>query len=138
VKIEQLVDLEAVALQMNQLFYNLIGNALKFARKGVAPVICISGHKMEPEQLKKFETLDSGRDYYKIEVRDNGVGFNQKYADKIFTIFQRLNDNSIHGGYGIGLAICNKVVQNHKGVIFATGTEYEGACFTIILPFKHH
>ena len=69
-----------------------------------------------------------------IEFQDNGIGFNQNYANKIFTIFQQLNERSSYSGYGIGLAICQKVVQNHKGIIFAKGIEQQGANFTLILP----
>lgn len=136
IRVETLQTIEAVPLQMNQLFYNLIGNALKFSRKNVQPVITVTGQPFEIPDHPKYAELSPGEKYFKFEVRDNGIGFNQDYADQIFTIFQRLNDNSMYGGYGIGLAICKKIVDNHRGVIYAEGVEDEGASFIIVLPEK--
>ncbi len=136
ITIENLEVIEAVPLQMNQLFYNLIGNALKFTRKNVVPTVTVKGERLHSAYRPKFPELNMEEEYFKIEVRDNGIGFNQDYANQIFTIFQRLNDNSVYGGYGIGLAICKKIIDNHKGFIYAEGKEYEGACFIIVLPIK--
>ncbi len=135
VSIEHLEVIEAVPLQMNQLFYNLVGNALKFAHKNVAPVITVKGQRVSGGH-PKFPDLDPEAQYLKIEVQDNGIGFNQQYAKNIFTIFQRLNANSVYGGYGIGLAISKKIIDNHKGFILAESEEYKGACFVIVLPLK--
>ena len=132
---DPLHTIEAFPLQMNQLFFNLIGNALKFAKKNTAPVITITANKLSGEKKKSFLQLAQNKEYYEIRFQDNGIGFNQGYAEQIFTIFQRLNERSLFGGYGIGLAICLKVVNNHKGIIFAEGKEQTGAIFTVIIPF---
>ena len=85
---------------------------------------------------ERYTELDPGKAYVAITVSDNGIGFEQVFAAKIFTVFQRLNDLSSFGGYGIGLALCKKVVQTHKGLIFAEGALKQGATFTIILPLQ--
>jgi light-regulated signal transduction histidine kinase (bacteriophytochrome) len=81
--------------------------------------------------------LKLNREYYKISLRDNGIGFDKVYADKIFQIFQRLHGKSEYAGSGIGLAICRKIADNHKGLIFAESEPGKGSLFTIILPNKH-
>ncbi len=134
INIDALPKIEAVPLQMNQLFFNLIGNALKFTKRGVQPVIKIIAEPLGQKPEADFPELEKEKDYIKIMVQDNGIGFDQTFATKIFTVFQRLNDRSNFGGYGIGLALCKKVVQTHKGVIFAEGELKQGAKFTIILP----
>ncbi len=128
--------IEAIPLQINQLFYNLISNALKFVRKGLVPLITITASKLTHEKKGLYPQLNADKDYYEIKFQDNGIGFNQEYANKIFTIFQRLNERSKFSGYGIGLSICSKVVSNHQGIIFAEGREQEGATFTVIVPIK--
>jgi light-regulated signal transduction histidine kinase (bacteriophytochrome) len=133
---DRLPVVEAVSLQMNQLFFNLFGNALKFSSKKIAPVITITANKLTDEIKKSLLNLQAERDYCEIIFRDNGIGFDQEYADKIFTIFQRLNEQSLFGGYGIGLALCRKIVENNNGIIYAEGKQMEGASFTIILPYK--
>jgi two-component system, LuxR family, sensor kinase FixL len=125
----------AVPLQMNQLFYNLIGNALKFTKRNIKPIITITTTDVSTDEKNDWQ-LEPLKDYVEIFVRDNGIGFEQNYANKIFTIFQRLNDRSEYGGYGIGLALCKKVLDAHKGRIFAEGKLKEGATFKIILPVK--
>jgi two-component system CheB/CheR fusion protein len=74
--------------------------------------------------------------YVEIIFKDNGIGFEQKYADQIFTIFQRLHNKESYSGTGIGLALCKKIIENHEGEIFAESKENEGAVFHIILPLK--
>jgi PAS domain S-box-containing protein len=133
-----LPSLEAIPLQMNQLFYNLIGNALKFSRRNERPAIGISCRKLQTEEVRQHPQLEPGRTYYEISISDNGIGFNQDYAEKIFTIFQRLNEKSRFVGYGIGLALCRKIVLNHGGVIMAEGQPGEGATFRFILPEKQN
>ncbi len=134
---DSLPVIEAIPLQMNQLFFNLIGNALKFSKKDQPPVISVKAVLLSQEEKGSFEQLNQDLDYRAITVKDNGIGFNQEYASKIFTIFQRLNDKSIYGGYGIGLALCKKVADTHCGIVYAEGRPKEGAAFTIILPDKH-
>jgi len=133
INLHPLPVITGVPLQINQLFYNLIGNALKFSRRGVSPVISISAQQVSDQQKNEWE-LSYWSHYVEIRVEDNGIGFDQHYASKIFTIFQRLNDRSQYGGYGIGLALCKKVVDAHRGRIFAEGKLKEGALFRIILP----
>ncbi len=112
--------IKAVPAQMNRLFYNLINNSLKFSRKGIAPVIKID--------FQRYST------YIKIIVRDNGIGFEQVYAEKIFNLFQRLHAKHSYKGSGIGLSLCKKIIEIHQGEIFAVSEEHEGAAFHIKLP----
>lgn len=125
---------QAVSLQVNQLFYNLVNNALKFSKPDESPVIEITSEPAAPEMYKSFPDLEAGVAYTHITVKDNGIGFKQDYGEKIFTIFQRLNDRSQYDGFGIGLAICKKVVANHKGIIYAESTPGVGSSFHIVLP----
>lgn len=134
VEIAPLPVIEAVSLQMNQLFFNLIGNALKFTKRGVHPFIRISAEPLTEERKQAMQDLKQDKEYTAITIQDNGMGFDQAFASKIFTVFQRLNDRSSFGGYGIGLALCKKVVQAHKGLIFAEGELMKGAKFTVVLP----
>ena len=129
-----LPTIDAVPLQMNQLFFNLIGNALKFTRRGIQPVIRITAEPFSEQLYLQFPELEPNKTYTKISVQDNGIGFDQAFASKIFTVFQRLNDRSTYEGFGIGLALCKKVVQVHKGIISAEGELNKGAKFTFILP----
>ncbi|RUT69558.1 PAS domain S-box protein [Flavobacterium cupreum] len=134
VKLGKLPVITAVALQMNQLFYNLISNALKFCKNDDS--ICkieISSRKLNKAQIKKYPTLNADREYYKIVIKDNGIGFNKQYENKIFTIFQRLHNNEVYSGTGIGLSIGKKIVENHKGIIYSRAEENVGAEFHIIL-----
>jgi len=125
--------MECIPLQMNQLFYNLVNNALKFSVKERFPEMNITIDHVGKEEIDRFN-LEATLNYHKISFRDNGIGFDQKYADKIFVIFQRLNSRLTYSGSGIGLALCRKIVLNHHGVIYAEGQEGEGATFTCILP----
>jgi PAS domain S-box-containing protein len=131
-KVDSLLSVPGIPSQLSQLFYNLIGNALKFSATYRLPEICIRGEIISRESEPGTEPGN----FYKIEVIDNGIGFDQQYAEKIFVVFQRLGSASAYSGHGIGLAICNKIVANHNGVIYATGKPGEGACFTVILPLK--
>ena len=137
VHVSSLPTIDAIPLQMNQLFYNLIGNALKFQRAGVPPVLRISSQRLGAAEITRYPNLDQDRTYYRIVVQDNGIGFHQEFVDKIFVIFQRLNAKERFPGTGIGLAICRKIVQNHRGEIQAIGKEGEGAEFHVLLPQIH-
>jgi PAS domain S-box-containing protein len=130
-----LPEIEAVPSEMKQLFTNLLSNAIKFRRKEEAPKIAVIVRKLTKEEKKAYH-LQPLRTFYKIDVRDNGIGFEEEYGDKIFQIFQRLHGKSEYPGSGIGLAICKKIVENHKGIIFAHSILNEGATFTVILPEK--
>lgn len=119
---------------MNQLMHNLIGNAIKFSRRGVQSYISIRCKYLTDKDLKNYDVKDASSKYVSLEIQDNGIGFSPTYAEQIFGIFQRLNDKAGYSGYGIGLALCRKIVDNHRGLIMAKGQEDQGATFTIILP----
>ncbi|PUZ21857.1 histidine kinase [Chitinophaga parva] len=125
--------IHAIPVQMQQLFSNLIGNALKFAEK--APRIRIRAAEATPEQVAAQPSLDKHQRYLRLQFADNGIGFDQVYAEQIFTIFQRLHDRRTYQGTGIGLAICKKIVLRHRGAISAEASEEKGACFQVYLPW---
>lgn len=131
---KDLPTIDGIPLQMSQLFGNLVSNALKFSREDVAPVIQISSTIMAADEVNKYFTPDAHTTYYNIAVKDNGIGFNPEYADRIFNIFQRLHGRAEYAGTGIGLAMCKKIAQNHHGDIYATTGNDGGAIFNVILP----
>jgi two-component system CheB/CheR fusion protein len=130
VKRGELGEVSGVRGQMRQLFQNLILNSLKFNNKD-NPKVFISRKGISKEEAKAYG-IDAAK-YVCIEVADNGIGFEDQFSDKIFGLFQRLNGN-IYQGTGIGLSICKKIVDNHKGFISAKGKPGEGATFRILLP----
>ncbi len=132
----KLPTLEAIPFQMSQLFHNLISNSLKFSKEGVPPVITITSRKFSKKEIEKYTNFKMCIPYVEIIFKDNGIGFEQKYADQIFTIFQRLHNKESYSGTGIGLALCKQIIENHQGKIFADSKENEGAVFHIILPLK--
>jgi PAS domain S-box-containing protein len=134
IKAEGLPNISAIPVQMHQLFYNLINNALKFSQPGVPPVIEISAKTAGPKQMETFQSRDVDKQYFEIVVKDNGIGFEQSYAEQIFNIFQRLHSRTEFSGTGIGLALCKKVVVNHHGSIYALSEKGKGAAFHILLP----
>lgn len=133
VEIGALPDIEADPLQMRQLFQNLIGNALKFRRPEVKPVVKISG-EISARKPEEAGPGASGPTECQILVADNGIGFEDKYAERIFQVFQRLHNRNEYAGSGIGLAICRKITERHGGGISARGVPAQGATFTIRLP----
>lgn len=134
VESEKLPVIECIPFQMNQLFYNLIGNAIKFSKKGFPGLIKIKVRFLSDTEVQENQALRTGNSYCELTFQDNGIGFSPRYAEQIFAIFQRLNDKSLYGGYGIGLALCRKIVDNHRGLIYAKGKEDEGATFVVVLP----
>lgn len=132
---DKLPVLEAVPLQLSQLFNNLISNALKYVAGNTKPEIEIKSLPVLPEDLL-FTGVLQGMQYHKLEFSDNGIGFDQQYAEKIFNIFQRLHGKKEYVGTGIGLAMCKKIAQNHHGTIYAKSTPEKGATFTVLLPRK--
>ena len=130
VEIGALPTLEADPLQMRQLLQNLISNGLKFARPGEPPVVQVESRilpKMEGNgEISCFELL----------VRDNGIGFEEIYLDRIFELFQRLHGRQEYEGTGMGLAICRKIVERHGGTITARSAPEEGATFVVNLPLR--
>ena len=131
---ERLPVIEAIPLQINQLFYNLISNALKFSKQEAAPVITITFRILGEKEVEKRKALSSNPSYVEISVADNGIGFDQQYSKKIFSIFQRLHTREFYSGTGIGLALCKTIALNHHGEIYAIAIENEGAIFKVILP----
>ncbi|MGM9508412.1 PAS domain-containing protein [Larkinella sp. GY13] len=129
---DELPILNAIPQQLNQLFSNLIGNSLKFSEKN--PEIRVSSALLLPEEVRATPNLQSDRAYVKLNFKDNGIGFEQQYAEQIFTIFHRLNGRKSYSGTGIGLALCKKIVENHRGLITAESELNKGASFTIYLP----
>jgi signal transduction histidine kinase len=119
--------------QMKQLFTNLLSNAIKFRKPGEPPFIDISSELISDRE-KSNHLLNNDLKYYKIIIRDSGIGFEQEYALKIFQIFQRLHGKAEYPGSGIGLAICKKIVENHNGIVYAESSPGEGAVFSVILP----
>jgi len=100
----------------------------------VQPILNITATQFSLENENGNVSAEGTNGYYNIEVRDNGIGFKQEYADQIFNIFQRLHGKSEYSGTGIGLAMCKKIAQNHQGDIYATGSTEDGAVFNVILP----
>lgn len=135
IDVGKLADLDMVPGQMKQLFQNLILNSLKFTRPDTAPEIKIAGEFIDSNSFTA-PAGDTGA-YYRISVCDNGIGFDEIYAERIFEIFQRLNQKDAFEGSGIGLSIVKKIVDRHHGQIRATGKRGEGACFTCIFPVMH-
>lgn len=137
ISIKELPTIEAVKLQMNQLFYNLIGNALKFISPERTPEITIDSMVLPEEEVKMYIRSPKAHvPYYKISVKDNGIGFDVAYSEHIFEVFKRLHRHQVYPGSGIGLALCRQIVTNHAGHLFAESTLNAGATFHIILPQK--
>jgi light-regulated signal transduction histidine kinase (bacteriophytochrome) len=126
VEIAPLPTIDADALQMRQLFQNLLGNALKFHKPNEPPVIRVTGATRNGSTPPRLE----------LTVQDNGIGFDQKYADRIFTIFQRLHGRGEYEGTGVGLAICKKIVERHGGTITTASEPGRGTTFTVTLPMQ--
>lgn len=123
------------ASQLRQLFQNLLTNALKFRRTDVRPIITVSRRLVAAAALPQtVHPTRTAAIYYRIDVADNGVGFDDKYVDRIFQVFQRLHGRNEFAGTGIGLAICEKVAANHGGAITATSQPGQGATFSVYLP----
>ncbi|MEX1240480.1 MAG: ATP-binding protein [Cyclobacteriaceae bacterium] len=127
--------LEAVTSEMTQLFGNILSNAIKFRKNQGLAEINLHSTKLGRNE-KHALGLPQNNTFHKIEVQDNGIGFEPEYSERIFQIFQRLNGKSEYPGSGIGLAICKKIVEKHNGLIFAKSQPDQGATFTIILPEK--
>ena len=134
VRRDHLPIIEAIPLQINQLFYNLVGNALKFSRKGIPPVIDISARMLLPKETESKFRLNGQLSYAEICFNDNGIGFEQQFSEQIFSIFERLNNKQQYSGTGIGLALCKKIVEHHQGGIRAEARENKGAAFYVLLP----
>lgn len=133
---EPLPVLNIIPSQVQQLFNNLIDNALKYSKTDISPVIRITS-KIVPGELVTGYGLKKIAHYHCINFTDNGIGFDQKYANKIFEIFQRLHGKTEYSGTGIGLTICKKVIQNHNGYITASGNPGIGSTFSLYFPIEN-
>jgi light-regulated signal transduction histidine kinase (bacteriophytochrome) len=130
---EHLPQAKVIPSQMRQLLQNLISNSIKFRKSDVPCHIHVTGCLIEhPHDDIKHPI--PGIQYLKLEVRDNGIGFNNQFSEKIFTIFQRLHRKQEYEGTGIGLAICKRIAENHNGMIKAFGEEGKGTIVTLIIP----
>ncbi|MGH7195427.1 MAG: ATP-binding protein [Candidatus Saccharimonadales bacterium] len=128
VELAKLPTISADATQMRQLLQNLIANSLKFARPGVNPIVKVYSQNIQDDNGKITD--------YQLFVSDNGIGFDEKYLDRIFTVFQRLHGRETYEGTGIGLAVCRKIAERHGGQITASSRPGQGACFIITLPIN--
>ena len=129
----KLPKLSVIPYQIEQLFINLIGNSLKYSQPDLVPEISIESEKVNSDQFPQL--LDQNtKKFYKITFTDNGMGFDPQFKETIFILFQRLHSRQEYPGTGIGLAICKKIVENHKGFITADSTPDEGSVFTVFLP----
>ncbi len=126
VQLAELPVIEADETQMRQLFQNLLSNALKFRRPQIPPAITLT--------YEAIADASVGRDCYRLAVQDNGIGFDEKYSERIFGMFQRLHGRSEYEGTGVGLAICRRIVERHHGRITAQSSPGQGSTFIVTLP----
>ncbi len=134
VTVEDLPTVECDPTQMRQVLQNLIDNALKFHRPGVAPHITVTGAILSPEEAA---AMDIPAGMCLVEVKDNGVGFDETSSQKIFSLFQRLYPQDAFEGSGIGLAVCRKIIERHGGTITVSSIPGRGSVFTLMLPLRH-
>jgi signal transduction histidine kinase len=133
IQIGNLPAIKAIPFQIKQLFINLISNSLKYSKEDILPQISITSRKITEKEMLDYKIINK-KDYYKIVIADNGIGFKQEYAEKIFLLFKRLETDSKYSGTGLGLAICNRIVDNHKGFIKVKSKPNLGAKFYIFIP----
>ena len=134
VEVGDLPTIEADGLQMQQLFQNLLANALKFHRQGEPPVVTVTARRFAAREAGEEGFLDAA--FCRIFFEDDGIGFEEKYADRIFDPFQRLHGREEYEGTGMGLAICRKIVERHGGQITVESRPDEGATFIVTLPIS--
>jgi hypothetical protein len=135
IEVRSLPVIWGVPSQLRQLFQNLISNAIKFCKKDAAPQVVIYAEKTKSFGVDRTSEQIKER-FYEIHVKDNGIGFDQQYAEDIFVIFKRLHSYHDFEGTGVGLSICKKIVENHKGMIRAESKPNEGAVFSFCIPEK--
>ena len=132
IQLDNLPTVMGIQFQLRQLFLNLISNSIKFIRPEVTPIISILGENVTSEKINF-----ASQKFYKIIVKDNGIGFDAAYEETVFKIFQRLHSQTEFMGTGIGLSICKKIAEFHGGYIEAQGMEGEGATFSVYLPIEY-
>jgi len=133
IEVTEICDAHIIPFQFRQLIHNLISNALKFSNPDIPSHIIIKGRNIKYSKLNANKLLPE-KDYCHITITDDGIGFEPQYKDKIFEIFKRVHDQDKISGTGIGLAIAKKIVENHNGIITATGELNKGASFDIYIP----
>lgn len=134
ITVDRFPFMEVIPGQLRQIFQNVISNALKFSKKGVSPLINIRAETVADKSFTAPAAVDGK--FCRFTISDNGIGFDEVYLEKIFTIFQRLNPKEHYEGTGIGLAIVKKIVDKHSGIVTARSSENAGASFIIVLPLK--
>ncbi|WP_299393314.1 CHASE3 domain-containing protein [uncultured Gelidibacter sp.] len=130
---DSMPSMKVIPFQIKQLFLNLLSNSLKYSRENTPPAITITYSLTNASDLPKIK-YSKFNTYHTITVQDNGIGFDQEYAEKIFILFNRLHNKNEYSGTGIGLSICKKIVDNHNGYITAVGDTNTGSTFTVYLP----
>jgi PAS domain S-box-containing protein len=121
--------------QMHQFFQNLISNSIKYTKPNLPPLLQISSDEVSGSEVKASQPLaEADKKYHLIQLQDNGIGFEQEYAEEIFKVFTRLHNTSDYPGTGVGLSIVQRVVENHRGCIWAESQPGEGASFKALLP----
>lgn len=139
ISLQDLPEIHADPVQMRNMLQILVGNALKFHKDGCPPDITISGQlraDMPADLCGDGDVSNASEGYCWLSVQDNGIGFDEKYGEQIFTIFERLHSAERYGGNGVGLAICRKIVERHGGRIHARSSPGEGATFEVVLPVR--
>jgi light-regulated signal transduction histidine kinase (bacteriophytochrome) len=136
IEVSDLITLDCDPSQMRQLFQNLIGNALKFQRKNEPPAVYVYGEIINDSEKESLASEGLKNQFYRIYVKDNGIGFDPKYKHQIFEVFHRLHSRDSYEGTGIGLTICRKIIERHGGTISAEAKLNEGATFIVELPVK--
>ncbi|AUD05730.1 response regulator [Spirosoma pollinicola] len=132
IKVDTMPTIDMVPTRIRQVFQNLISNALKFSKPDQPPHIEISAERIDTKSIDSNPS--PAGDFYRLIVRDNGIGFDEKFLNRIFIIFQRLHNRTAYEGTGIGLAIAKKNIDKHNGLISASSRVDEGASFILILP----
>jgi signal transduction histidine kinase len=135
VRVGDLPEIDGDPSQLRQLFQNLLTNALKFHKPGLPPVVEVTAERVALSPNGNG-TGHPPAPACRITVRDNGIGFDEKYLDRIFQVFQRLHGRDEYEGTGVGLAICRKIVERHGGTITARSKPGEGAAFAVTLPLR--
>jgi len=135
VKVDELCTINGFHRQMQQVFQNLIVNALKYSRPEVPPVIFISCKKIAGNEIDaNIPAADIRKFFHALSIEDNGIGFEQQDAERIFNVFTRLHGNTEYRGSGIGLSTVRKIIENHHGYINAKSIKGKGSVFTVYLP----
>jgi PAS domain S-box-containing protein len=133
IAVSDLHEIRGIAFQVRQVFVNLIGNAIKYRQPGRPLQVAVSGSVVASPGLAEAKQYLPAR-FLRVKVKDNGIGFDEEYAEKIFDMFERLHGRDAYEGTGIGLSICRKIMENHRGLIRAEGHPGEGAVFEVFFP----